>query len=141
VGTKYSQGVSFSGRPGEANRGRTQGKNIEILKVDVTDQASVDTAIVQLLEKSGNKLDVVVNNAAWRRQVLSEAFHRGAGSRFVSRVNCFLAFQRVLRATLPVPVLRAKRAGLVINVGSILGRVTLPFSSGCMELRSTPSRR
>ena len=33
--------------------------------------------------------------------------------------------QRVMRATLPV--LRAKRAGLVINVGSILGRVTLPF--------------
>ncbi len=33
--------------------------------------------------------------------------------------------QRVIRATLPV--LRAKRAGLVINVGSILGRITLPF--------------
>lgn len=33
--------------------------------------------------------------------------------------------QRVLRATLPV--LRAKRRGLVINVGSILGRITLPF--------------
>jgi NAD(P)-dependent dehydrogenase (short-subunit alcohol dehydrogenase family) len=39
-------------------------------------------------------------------------------------VNVF-GVQRVLRATLPV--LRAKRAGVVINVGSILGRVTLPF--------------
>jgi len=44
-------------------------RNIEILKVDVTDQASVDTAIVQLLEKSGNKLDVVVNNAGGTPQL------------------------------------------------------------------------
>src|SRR5882724_11158079 len=62
-------------------------RHIEILKLDVTDQGSVDSAIAQLLEKSNN--------------------------------------ERVLRATLPV--LRAKRAGLVINVGSILGRITLPF--------------
>jgi NADP-dependent 3-hydroxy acid dehydrogenase YdfG len=38
-------------------------KNIEILKLDVTDQDSVDGAIAQLLEKSNNGLDVVVNNA------------------------------------------------------------------------------
>jgi NAD(P)-dependent dehydrogenase (short-subunit alcohol dehydrogenase family) len=98
-------------------------KNIEILKVDVTDQASVDTAIVQLLEKSGNKLDVVVNNAGMASAGLSEAF-TAEQVRDLFEVNVF-GVQRVLRATLPV--LRAKRAGLVINVGSILGRVTLPF--------------
>lgn len=38
-------------------------KNIEILKLDVTDQGSVDSAIAQLLKKSNNELDVVVNNA------------------------------------------------------------------------------
>ena len=98
-------------------------KNIEVLKVDVTDQASVDTAIVQLLEKSGNKLDVVVNNAGMASAGLSEAF-TAEQARDLFEVNVF-GVQRVLRATLPV--LRAKRAGLVINVGSILGRVTLPF--------------
>jgi NAD(P)-dependent dehydrogenase (short-subunit alcohol dehydrogenase family) len=98
-------------------------KNIEILKVDVTDQASVDKAIVQLLEKSGNKLDVVVNNAGMASAGLSEAF-TAEQVRDLFEVNVF-GVQRVLRATLPV--LRAKRAGLVINVGSILGRVTLPF--------------
>ena len=98
-------------------------KNIEILKVDVTDQASVDTAIVQLLEKSGNKLDVVVNNAGMASAGLSEAF-TAEQARDLFEVNVF-GVQRVLRATLPV--LRAKRAGLVINVGAILGRVTLPF--------------
>ena len=98
-------------------------KNIEVLKVDVTDQASVDNAIVQLLEKSGNKLDVVVNNAGMASAGLSEGF-TAEQARDLFEVNVF-GVQRVMRATLPV--LRAKRAGLVINVGSILGRVTLPF--------------
>jgi len=97
--------------------------SIEILKVDVTDQASVDNAIVQLLEKSGNKLDVVVNNAGMASAGLSEGF-TAEQARDLFEVNVF-GVQRVMRATLPV--LRAKRAGLVINVGSILGRVTLPF--------------
>ena len=98
-------------------------KNIEVLKVDVTDQAGVDKAIVQLLEKSGNKLDVVVNNAGMASAGLSEGF-TAEQARDLFEVNVF-GVQRVMRATLPV--LRTKRAGLVINVGSILGRVTLPF--------------
>src|ERR1700723_2341542 len=98
-------------------------KNIEILKVDVTDQGSVDKAIVQLLEKSGNQLDVVVNNAGMASAGLSEGF-TAEQARDLFDVNVF-GVQRVVRATLPV--LRAKRSGLVVNVGSILGRVTIPF--------------
>src|SRR5580700_4233522 len=73
-------------------------KNIEILRLDVTDQGSVDSAIAQ----------------AFTPEQMRQLFE----------VNVF-GVQRVLRATLPV--LRAKRRGLVINVGSILGRITLPF--------------
>ena len=98
-------------------------KNIEILKLDVTDQGSVDSAIAQLLEKSNNELDVVVNNAGVASAGISEAF-TPEQARQLFEVNVF-GVQRVLRATLPV--LRAKRRGLVINVGSILGRITLPF--------------
>jgi len=98
-------------------------KNIEILKLDVTDQDSVDSAIAQLLEKSNNELDVVVNNAGMASAGISEAF-TPEQVRQLFEVNVF-GVQRVLRATLPV--LRAKRRGLVINVGSILGRITLPF--------------
>jgi NADP-dependent 3-hydroxy acid dehydrogenase YdfG len=98
-------------------------KNIEILKLDVTDQGSVDSAIAQLLEKSNNELDAVVNNAGMASAGISEAF-TPEQARQLFEVNVF-GVQRVLRATLPV--LRAKRRGLVINVGSILGRITLPF--------------
>src|ERR1700746_3637654 len=98
-------------------------KNIRNLKLDVTDQGSVDSAIAQLLEKSNNELDVVVNNAGMASAGISEAF-TPEQARQLFEVNVF-GVQRVLRATLPV--LRAKRRGLVINVGSILGRITLPF--------------
>jgi NADP-dependent 3-hydroxy acid dehydrogenase YdfG len=100
-----------------------RGNNIEILKLDITDQGSVDSAITELLQKSNNELDVVVNNAGMASAGISEAF-TAEQARDLFDVNVF-GVQRVLRATLPV--LRAHRAGLVINVGSILGRITLPF--------------
>jgi NAD(P)-dependent dehydrogenase (short-subunit alcohol dehydrogenase family) len=98
-------------------------KNVEILKLDVTDQQSVDSAIAQLLKKSAGGLDVVVNNAGMASAGISEAF-TPEQTRELFEVNVF-GVQRMIRAT--VPLLRARRAGLLINVGSILGRVTLPF--------------
>lgn len=97
--------------------------NVEILKLDVTDQASVDLAISQLLEKSAGELDVVINNAGVASAGISEAF-TAEQIRDLFDVNVF-GVQRVIRGILPV--LRAKHSGLVVNVGSILSRVTLPF--------------
>jgi NAD(P)-dependent dehydrogenase (short-subunit alcohol dehydrogenase family) len=98
-------------------------KNVEILTLDVTDQQSVDSAIAQLLKKSPGGLDVVVNNAGMASAGISEGF-TPEQTRELFEVNVF-GVQRMIRAT--APLLRAKRAGLLINVGSILGRVTLPF--------------
>jgi len=98
-------------------------KSIHILKLDVTDQASVDLAISQLLKESKSDLDVVINNAGMASAGVSETF-TPEQTRDLFEVNVF-GMQRIIRATLPT--LRAKRSGLVINVGSILGRVTLPF--------------
>jgi NADP-dependent 3-hydroxy acid dehydrogenase YdfG len=100
-----------------------RGKKIEILKLDVTDQASIDSAVKQLLKTTNNQLDVVVNNAGMASAGISESF-TAEQVREMFDVNVF-GVQRVLRATLPA--LRAKRSGLVINIGSILGRVTIPF--------------
>jgi NADP-dependent 3-hydroxy acid dehydrogenase YdfG len=90
-----------------------RGKNVEILKLDVTDQNSVDRAIATLLERSNNELDVVVNNAGVASAGISEAF-TPEQARDLFEVNVF-GVQRMIRAALPV--LRAKRAGLVINCG------------------------
>src|ERR1700722_16359402 len=98
-------------------------KNIKVLQLDVIDQASVDRAVSQLLSDSGGQLDVVINNAGMASAGISETF-TPEQVRELFEVNVF-GVQRVLRATLPT--LRAQHSGLIINVGSILGRVTLPF--------------
>src|SRR3984893_5866259 len=98
-------------------------KDIKVLQLDVIDQASVDRAVSQLLSDSGGQLDVVINNAGMASAGISETF-TPEQMRELFEVNVF-GVQRILRATLPT--LRAKKSGLVINVGSILGRVTLPF--------------
>src|SRR3984893_16755607 len=100
-----------------------QKKNIQVLQLDVTDQNSVDLALKRLLEISMGELDVVINNAGMASAGISESF-TPEQVRDLFEVNVF-GVQRVIRATLPV--LREKRSGLIINVGSILGRVTIPF--------------
>jgi NADP-dependent 3-hydroxy acid dehydrogenase YdfG len=98
-------------------------KKVQVLELDVTDGRSVDGAVSELLEKSNGQLDVVINNAGMASAGISETF-TPEQTRDLFEVNVF-GVQRILRATLPT--LRAKRSGLVINVGSILGRVTIPF--------------
>lgn len=98
-------------------------KGIEPVELDVTSDASVAPAIASLLAKSGGMLDVVINNAGIASAGVSESF-TPEQIRDLFEVNVF-GMQRVLRATLPT--MRSQGKGLVINVGSILGRVTFPF--------------
>ncbi len=100
-----------------------QAKGIELIELDVTDDASVDAAFRSLFEKTGGKLDVLVNNAGRMIQGVSEAV-TSEQTRAMFDVNV-LGIQRVMRAALPQ--LRRNGSGLVINIGSILGRVTIPF--------------
>jgi len=98
-------------------------RKIEVLELDVTGPSSVENAVLRLLDKSNGGLDVVINNAGLASAGISETF-TPEQVREVFEVNVF-GVQRVLRAVLPT--FRARHSGLVINIGSILGRVTLPF--------------
>lgn len=98
-------------------------RRIEVVELNVADQSNVDSAVSEVLGKARGKLDVVVNNAGLAAAGISETF-TAEQTRDMFEVNV-LGVQRVLRATLPT--LRAQHSGLVINIGSILGRVTLPF--------------
>lgn len=118
----------FAGVRGVAGRNRAvadalRHKAIELVELDVTSDASVADAISAVLAESGGKLDVVVNNAGIASAGVSESFTPEQVSDLFE-VNVF-GVQRVLRATLPA--LRANGDGLIINIGSILGRVTFPF--------------
>ncbi|WP_206243858.1 SDR family oxidoreductase [Novosphingobium terrae] len=98
-------------------------KGIHTLELDVTDNASTDAAFAELLGLTGGTLDVLVNNAGLAAGGISETF-TPEQLRAMFDVNVF-GVQRVLRAALPA--MHAQKSGLVINIGSILGRVTIPF--------------
>jgi len=106
-----------------AAAGELRAQGIEVLELDVTNDASVDAAFQDLYKKTGGKLDVLVNNAGVAAGGIQETF-TPEQTRAMFDVNVF-GIQRVTRAALPS--MHSAKAGLIINIGSILGRVTLPF--------------
>jgi NAD(P)-dependent dehydrogenase (short-subunit alcohol dehydrogenase family) len=116
-------GVRDAGGRNRAAGDALRATGVTVLDLDVTSDAGVDAAVGALLATSGGRLDVVVNNAGMASAGVSESF-TPEQVRALFDVNV-VGVQRVLRATLPA--LRAARGGLVVNVGSVVGRVTFPF--------------
>lgn len=102
----------------------TEQLKLSVVELDVTTDESVDAAIAAVLQDAG-RLDVLVNNAGIASAGISESFSAAQFSALLE-VNV-VGLHRVTRAALPA--LRATRSGLVVNIGSILGRITFPFFS------------
>jgi len=95
---------------------------IKTVELDVSDDTSVEAGVENVLAEAG-KIDVLVNNAGIASAGVTEAFTTDqAKAIFDTNV---IGLLRVTRAVLPS--MRQKRDGLIINIGSILGRVTFPF--------------
>jgi NAD(P)-dependent dehydrogenase (short-subunit alcohol dehydrogenase family) len=95
---------------------------LETVELDVSDDASVEAGVKNVLAQAG-KIDVLVNNAGIASAGVTEAFTtEQAKAIFDTNV---IGLLRVTRSVLPS--MRQKRDGLIINIGSILGRVTFPF--------------
>lgn len=122
AGHKVFAGIRDTNGRNRAAADALRSKGIHVLSLDVTDDRSVSEAVKALLTQSKG-LDVVINNAGVASAGVSESF-TPEQIRDLFEVNLF-GVQRVLRAALPT--LREQGDGLVINIGSILGRVTFPF--------------
>ncbi len=95
---------------------------LQIVELDVTDDASVEQAIASIIATTG-RLDVVVNNAGVSFSGPLEAFTLElVQQQFNTNVFSVL---RVNRAALPQ--MHKQASGLLLQVGSIGGRVALPF--------------
>ena len=95
---------------------------LQIVEIDVTDDASVEQAIASLVGITG-RLDVVVNNAGIAYIGPLEAFTlEQVYQQFDTNVFGVL---RVNRAALPH--MRRQGSGLLLQIGSLAGRLALPF--------------
>jgi NAD(P)-dependent dehydrogenase (short-subunit alcohol dehydrogenase family) len=90
------------------------------LTLDLVDEAAVDAAVEQTVDRFG-RIDVVVNNAGYGYLAAVEET-ADADIRRMLDIQV-IGVWNVLRAT--IPHLRARRSGHVINVSSILGLTTV----------------
>ncbi len=111
----------INGRNAEAaNALRSQG--VEVIEIDVTSDASVDAGVAEAEERLGH-IDVLINNAGVGVHGLQENFSADDFQK-VFDINVF-GVQRMTRAVLPG--VRSRGSGLLLNISSLLGRVSLPF--------------
>ncbi len=98
--------------------------DVECLRLDVTDPASVKDAIRKALDKFG-RIDAVVNNAGYG---LVGAFEAATDEqiRLQFETNVF-GLMNVCREILPY--FRKQKRGIIVNMASLGGRITFPLYS------------
>ena len=95
--------------------------SLQVLELDVTDEASVENAVRAALRHAGH-LDVVINNAGVAGVGVTEAY---TPEQFQQMFDTnFFGVVRVNRAVLPS--MRRRGSGLLIHVSSGAGRVVVP---------------
>ena len=95
---------------------------INLVKMDVRDQQSIQNAVQTVLQKEG-MIDVLINNAGMGisgaiEETSVEEVDLQMGTNFM---GAFFAIQAVL------PAMRTQGVGTIINIGSIGGLMGLPF--------------
>jgi len=99
-------------------------KNVFVLKLDVLDIQSIETAVKQGIEKFG-KIDVLLNNAGYGAYGPLESFPR---EKIIRQFNTnVIGLLDVTRAILPH--FRENREGIVMNISSMGGKMTFPLGS------------
>jgi len=97
-------------------------QGIQVVELDVSSDTSVNQAVKEVLARA-RRIYVLVNNAGVASAGVTEAFTPDQ-AKVVFNTNV-VGLLRTVRSVLPA--MRKQRDGLIINIGSILGRVTFPF--------------
>ena len=94
---------------------------IEVMEMDVTDEASVNACVAGVVSKAG-RIDVLINNAGFAYVDLMETITIEQAKRIFD-TNVF-GVQRTMRAVLPQ--MHKQESGLVMQISSGAGRVVFP---------------
>jgi len=110
---------------GTSRRAAANGlEGVTMLACDVTNDASVQQTVNQVLDAAG-RIDVLVNNAGSGLMGAAEESSI-AQAKALFEVNLFGVI-RMSNAVLPA--MRARQAGRIINLSSILGLIPAPFAA------------
>jgi NAD(P)-dependent dehydrogenase (short-subunit alcohol dehydrogenase family) len=111
---------------GTSRRGAQAGRrDYEMLALDVTSDASVQAAVANVIRLEG-RIDLLVNNAGFgvAPGAAEESSIEQAQSIFDTN---FFGVMRMTRAVLPH--MRARGSGRIINIGSVLGFLPMPYGA------------
>jgi len=97
---------------------------LEVVALDVDDDASVEAAVRDVIARSG-QIDVLVNNAGVGssgavEETPIEEYRRVMETNFFGALRCIRAV---------VPAMRERRSGCIVNVTSVAGKVSGPAHS------------
>ena len=99
-------------------------ENVLVTALDVTSESSIRAAVTQAEQRFG-AIDVLVNNAGFGLYGLLEATSvESIRKQFDTNVVGLLATTRAV-----LPGMRKRRSGVVVNVGSIAGKMTYPLGT------------
>jgi NAD(P)-dependent dehydrogenase (short-subunit alcohol dehydrogenase family) len=104
--------------------GLEQSDRLLCLRLDVTNESTIQEAITKALDRFG-KIDVLVNNAGYGLLGAFEATTTEQVQRqFATNVFGLFDVTRVL-----IPHFRSQQAGTIINISSMGGHMSFPFAS------------
>lgn len=102
----------------------TGGMGIKMLACDVTDEASVQAMLAEVLKRAG-RIDLLVNNAGIGLLAGAEE-SSSAQAQALFDVNVF-GLIRVTNAVLPI--MRRQGQGRIINMSSVMGLIPAPYNA------------
>jgi NAD(P)-dependent dehydrogenase (short-subunit alcohol dehydrogenase family) len=111
---------------GTSRRGARAGqRSFEMLTLDVTSGESVEAAVDEVMRSSG-RIDLLVNNAGFGVAPAGAEESSMAQARSIFETN-FFGVVRMTRAV--VPHMRRQGSGRIINIGSVLGFLPMPYGA------------
>ncbi len=111
---------------GTSRRGAQAGRrSFEMLALDVTSDESVEAAVGEVVRRDG-RIDLLVNNAGFGVAPAGAEESSLDQARSIFDTN-FFGLVRMTRAV--VPHMRRQGSGRIINIGSVLGFLPMPYGA------------
>ena len=98
-------------------------RGLESLQLDLDDSASIHAAVAEIGQRSGARLDALINNAAYGQSGAVEDLRRDV-LRAQFETNLFGLLELTNQV---IPLMRRQGHGRIIMIGSLLGYIAMPY--------------